>query len=85
VAAKSKSQLISWTKELESLRTLSLRQPWAWPIGSDVGGSPRRIRPVADQKSDVKEQRNLCSYIGRCKPRVRYQHRKPKKDFMASK
>jgi hypothetical protein len=75
VAAKSKSQLISWTKELESLRTLSLRQPWAWPIGSDVGG----------QKSDVKEQRNLCSYIGRCKPRVRYQHRKPKKDFMASK
>jgi hypothetical protein len=75
VAAKSKSQLISWTKELESLRTLSLRQPWAWPIGSDVGG----------QKSDVKEQRNLCSYIGRCKPWVRYQHRKPKKDFMASK
>jgi hypothetical protein len=28
MSAKSKSPLISWTKELESLRTLSLRQPW---------------------------------------------------------
>jgi hypothetical protein len=37
------------------------------------------------QKSDVKEQRILCSYIGRCKRRVRYQRRKPKKDFMESK
>jgi hypothetical protein len=32
VTAKSKSPLIRWTKELESLRTLSLRQPWAWLV-----------------------------------------------------
>jgi hypothetical protein len=32
MSAKSKSPLIRWTKELESLRTLSLRQPWAWLV-----------------------------------------------------
>jgi hypothetical protein len=31
-SAKSKSPLISWTKQFESLRTLSLRQPWAWLV-----------------------------------------------------
>jgi ASCH domain len=30
--AKSKSPLIRWTKQFESMRTLSLRQPWAWLV-----------------------------------------------------
>jgi hypothetical protein len=34
MTAKSKSSLIRWTKQLESLRTLSLRQP-----GSKMGVS----------------------------------------------
>jgi hypothetical protein len=29
---KSKSRLIRWTKQFESMRTLSLRQPWAWLV-----------------------------------------------------
>ena len=31
-AAESKSPLVEWTQQLESLRTLSLRQPWAWLV-----------------------------------------------------
>ena len=30
--AKSKTPLIRWTKQLNSLRALSLRQPWAWLV-----------------------------------------------------
>jgi hypothetical protein len=32
MCAKAKSPQISWTKQFESMRTLSLRQPWAWLI-----------------------------------------------------
>src|SRR5712692_3895082 len=29
---KSKTRLVRWTKQLGSVRTLSLRQPWAWLV-----------------------------------------------------
>src|SRR4029077_15278466 len=60
MTAKSKSSLIRWTKQLESMRTLSLRQPWAWLVVNgykDIRGSPPsprrpgRIRPSVYAKA----------------------------------
>jgi hypothetical protein len=69
MSAKSKLPLIRWTKQLESLRTLSLRQPWAWLVVNGYKDFENRSdidrAAIAGQHSAVSQQSALANQLKR--------------------